>query len=138
VTATLLETARALVGAGRGLLAMDESNSTCDKRFAKFAIPQTVEARRAYRELIVTTPGLGECISGAILYDETIRQRDRYGVLLIERLLGAGIIPGIKVDLGAKALALHPGETVTEGLDGLRARLAEYAGMGARFASGVP
>ncbi len=134
MTATLLETAQALVGAGRGLLAMDESNPTCDKRFAKAGIPQTVEARRAYRELIVTTPGLGECISGAILYDETIRQRDRHGALLVELLLGAGIIPGIKVDLGAKPLALHPGEKVTEGLDGLRARLAEYAGMGARFA----
>ncbi|MDQ2804909.1 MAG: fructose-bisphosphate aldolase class I [Pseudomonadota bacterium] len=134
MTATLMETAQALVGAGRGLLAMDESNPTCDKRFAKAGIPQTVEARRAYRELIVTTPGLGECISGAILYDETIRQRDRHGVLLVERLLGAGIIPGIKVDLGAKDLALHPGEKVTEGLDGLRARLAEYASMGARFA----
>ena len=132
--AGLIETAQALVGAGRGLLAMDESNPTCDKRFAKAGIPQTVEARRAYRELIVTTPGLGECISGAILYDETIRQRDRRGALLVERLLGAGIIPGIKVDTGAKPLALHPGETVTEGLDGLRARLAEYAGMGARFA----
>ena len=134
MTATLLETAQALVGAGRGLLAMDESNPTCDKRFAAVGIPQTVEMRRAYRELIVTTPGLGDCISGAILYDETIRQRDRHGALLVDRLIGAGIIPGIKVDLGAKDLALHPDETVTEGLDGLRARLAEYAGMGARFA----
>ena len=139
MTATLVETAQALVGAGRGLLAMDESNPTCDKRFAAAGIPQTVEARRAYRTLIVTTPGLAECISGAILYDETIRQRDvagdeGHGTLLINRLLDAGIIPGIKVDLGAKALALHPGEKVTEGLDGLRARLAEYAGMGARFA----
>jgi fructose-bisphosphate aldolase class I len=130
----LVETAQALVGAGRGLLAMDESYATCDKRFAKVGIPQTVEMRRAYRELIVTTPGLGNYISGAILYDETIRQRDRHGALLVDRLIGAGIIPGIKVDLGAKALALHPGETVTEGLDGLRARLADYAGMGARFA----
>jgi fructose-bisphosphate aldolase class I len=134
MTATLLETAQALVGAGHGLLAMDESNATCDKRFAKAGIPQTVEARRAYRELIVTTPGLEDYISGAILYDETIRQRDRHGISFVERLLGAGIVPGIKVDLGAKDLALHPGETVTEGLDGLRARLAEYAAMGARFA----
>jgi fructose-bisphosphate aldolase class I len=134
MTAALLETAQALVGASRGLLAMDESNPTCNERFAKAGIPQTAEARRAYRELIMTTPGLGEFISGAILYDETIRQRDRYGVLLVERLLDAGIIPGIKVDFGAKDLALHPGETVTEGLDGLRARLAEYGGMGARFA----
>ena len=134
MTATLVETAQALAGAGKGLLAMDESNPTCNKRFAAAGIPQTVEARRAYRELIVTTPGLGRCISGAILYDETIRQCDRHGVLLLDRLTGAGIIPGIKVDLGAKSLALHSGETVTEGLDGLRARLAEYAGMGARFA----
>ena len=130
----LAETARALVGAGKGLLAMDESTPTCDRRFAALGIPQTVAARRAYREMIVTTPGLGDCISGAILCDETIRQRDRHGALLIDRLRDAGIIPGIKVDLGAKPLALHPGETVTEGLDGLRTRLAEYAGMGARFA----
>jgi len=134
MTAALLETAQALVGAGRGLLAMDESNPTCDKRFAKAGIPQTVEARRAYRELIVTTPGLGECISGAILYDETIRQSDRHGRRFVDRLTDVGIIPGIKVDTGAKPLALHPGEKITEGLDGLRARLAEYTGMGARFA----
>ena len=130
----LVATAHALVGAGRGLLAMDESNGTCNKRFAALNIPQTEEARRAYRELIVTTPGLGECVSGAILYDETIRQRDSGGVPLLQRLVAAGIIPGIKVDLGAKMLALHLGETVTEGLDGLRGRLADYAAMGARFA----
>ncbi len=134
MTSTLVATAQALVGVGKGLLAMDESNPTCNKRFATAGIPQTVEARRAYRELLVTTPGLGTCISGAILYDETIRQCDRQGTLFVDRLTGAGIIPGIKVDLGAKNLALHPGETVTEGLDGLRARLAEYSGMGARFA----
>jgi fructose-bisphosphate aldolase class I len=130
----LVETAQALVSRGRGLLAMDESNSTCNKRFATAGIPQTVEMRRAYRELIVTTPGLGQCVSGAILYDETIRQHDSTGVLLLDRLVEAGIIPGIKVDRGAKPLALHSGETVTEGLDGLRERLAEYAAMGARFA----
>ena len=134
MTATLLGTAQALVGAGRGLLAMDESNPTCDKRFAKAGIPQTVEARRAYRELLITTPGLADCVSGAILYDETIRQSDRHGRWFVNRLTEVGIIPGIKVDTGAKPLALHPGETVTEGLDGLRGRLAEYAGMGARFA----
>jgi fructose-bisphosphate aldolase class I len=134
MTSALVATARTLVGEGRGLLAMDESNPTCNKRFAAAGIPQTEEARRAYRELIVTTPGLGRCISGAILYDETIRQRDGTGVLLLDRLLEAGIIPGIKVDRGAKPLALHPGETVTEGLDGLRERLTEYADMGARFA----
>jgi fructose-bisphosphate aldolase, class I len=128
----LVQTAQALVGSDRGLLAMDESNGICNKRFAAVGILQTVEARRSYRELIVTTPGLGRCVSGAILYDETIRQRDGHGVLLLERLVEAGIIPGIKVDLGAKPLALHPGETVTEGLDGLRKRLDEYAVMGVR------
>jgi fructose-bisphosphate aldolase class I len=134
MTATLMKTARALVGAGKGLLAMDESSPTCNKRFAKAGIPQTVEAQRAYRELLVTTPGLGDYVSGAILYDETIRQSDRHGRRLVDRLTDVGIIPGIKVDTGAKPLALHPGETITEGLDGLRGRLAEYAGMGARFA----
>jgi fructose-bisphosphate aldolase class I len=134
MTQALLATAHALVGAGRGLLAMDESNPTCNKRFAAAGIPQTVEARRSYRELIVTTPGLGRCVSGAILYDETIRQCDGHGVKLLDRLVEAGIIPGIKVDLGAKKLALRPGETVTEGLDGLRERLDAYAAMGARFA----
>ena len=118
----------------KGLLAMDESTPTCDKRFAKLGIPQTVEARRAYREMIVTTPGLGECISGAILFDETIRQQTRDGTPFVKVLTDAGIIPGIKVDAGAKAMAGHPGEKITEGLDGLRERLAEYAAMGARFA----
>ena len=134
MTAGLVETAQALVGAGKGLLAMDESNTTCDERFAKAGIPQTVEMRRAYRELLVSTPDLADYISGAILYDETIRQSDRNGRRFVDRLNDVGIIPGIKVDTGAKPLALHPGETITEGLDGLRARLAEYAGMGARFA----
>jgi fructose-bisphosphate aldolase class I len=134
MTAGLIETAQALVGAGRGLLAMDESNQTCDKRFAKVGIPQTVDMRRAYRELLITTRGLADCISGAILYDETIRQSDRHGRRFVDRLTDVGIIPGIKVDTGAKPLALHPGEKITEGLDGLRRRLAEYAGMGARFA----
>jgi fructose-bisphosphate aldolase class I len=97
-------------------------------------IPQTVEARRAYRELIVTTPRLGECIGGAILFDETIRQQKRDGTPFVKVLIEAGIIPGIKVDAGAKELAGHPGEKVTEGLDGLRDRLAEYVRMGARFA----
>ena len=134
MTAALVATAQALVGAGKGLLAMDESNPTCNKRFAAAGIPQTEEARRSYRELIVTTPRLGRCVSGVILYDETIRQRDGAGVPLLDRVVEAGIVPGIKVDIGAKPLALHPGETVTEGLDGLRGRLAEYAAMGARFA----
>jgi fructose-bisphosphate aldolase class I len=130
----LIETANLLFADHKGLLAMDESNGTCNKRFGKLAIPQTVEARRAYRELIVTTPGLGEAIGGAILYDETIRQHKNDGTPFVKILIDAGITPGIKVDSGAKALALHPGEKVTEGLDGLRDRLAEYFQMGARFA----
>ena len=130
----LEETAKALFASDKGLLAMDESNPTCNKRFAQLGIPQTVEARRAYRELIVTTPRLGECIGGAILYDETIRQQKGDGTPFIKVLIEAGIIPGIKVDAGAKELAGHPGEKVTEGLDGLRDRLAEYSRMGVRFA----
>jgi fructose-bisphosphate aldolase class I len=130
----LEETTHALVANDKGLLAMDESNPTCNKRFAALGIAQTVEARRAYRELIVTTPRLGECIGGAILYDETIRQQKSDGTPFIKVLIEAGIIPGIKVDQGAKDLAGHPGEKVTEGLDGLRGRLAEYSKMGALFA----
>jgi fructose-bisphosphate aldolase, class I len=133
-TQQLIDTAKALIAGDKGLLAMDESNPTCNKRFAKLGIPQTVEARRAYRELIVTTPGLGECISGAILYDETIRQQKTDGTPFLKVLIDAGIIPGIKVDTGAKNLACRPGEKVTEGLDGLRDRLAEYLQLGARFA----
>ena len=128
------DTAKALFAGDKGLLAMDESLPTCNKRFASLGIPQTVEARRAYRELIVTTPRLGECIGGAILFDETIRQQKRDGTPFVKVLIEAGIIPGIKVDAGAKELAGHPGEKVTEGLDGLRDRLAEYVRMGARFA----
>ncbi len=131
---TLRDTAQALVADDKGLLAMDESNPTCNKRFASLGIPQTVAARRAYREMIVTTPGLGECISGAILYDETIRQQKSDGTPFVKVLINTGLIPGIKVDAGAKELAGHPGEKVTEGLDGLRDRLAEYVRMGARFA----
>ena len=130
----LIDTARALVAGDKGLLAMDESNPTCNKRFARLGIPQTPEVRRAYRELIVTTPGLAECISGAILYDETIRQHKSDGTPFAKAVLDAGIIPGIKADAGAKDMAGHPGEKVTEGLDGLRDRLAEYSQMGARFA----
>jgi len=130
----LKETTQALFISEKGLLAMDESTGTCNKRFAKLGIPQTMEARRAYRELIVTTPGLGESIGGAILYDETIRQQTKDGAPFVKVLVDAGIIPGIKVDTGAKELAGHPGEKVTEGLDGLRERLQEYFQMGARFA----
>ena len=130
----LIDTARALVAGDKGLLAMDESTPTCNRRFAKLGIPQTEEARRAWRELIVTTPGLGECISGAILYDETIRQQKKDGTPFIKIIIDAGIIPGVKVDIGAKDLAGHPGEKITEGLDGLRVRLQEYFRMGACFA----
>ncbi|MGA2752091.1 MAG: class I fructose-bisphosphate aldolase [Verrucomicrobiota bacterium] len=130
----LIDTARAMVADDKGLLAMDESNSTCNKRFARLGIPQTVEARRAYRELIMTTPRLGECISGVILYDETIRQRKQDGTPFVKVITDAGIIPGIKVDTGAKEMAGFPGEKITEGLDGLRARLKEYSQMGAHFA----
>lgn len=133
-TQTLIDTATALVADDKGLLAMDESHPTCNKRFAALGIPQTVEARRAWRELIVTTPGLGESISGVILFDETIRQQKRDGTPFIKVVTDAGIIPGIKVDTGAKDFAGHPGEKITEGLDGLRERLAEYFRMGARFA----
>ena len=130
----LINTARAMVASDKGLLAMDESTPTCNKRFAQWGIPQDEETRRAYRELIVTTPGLGESISGAILYDETIRQKKKDGTLIVQSLIDVGIIPGIKVDTGAKEMAGHAGEKVTEGLDGLRDRLAEYFQMGARFA----
>ncbi len=130
----LVDTARMLVANDKGLLAMDESIPTCNKRFAKLGIPQTEEYRHAYRELLITTPGLGEFISGAILYDETIRQQKKDGTPFLQVITEAGIIPGIKVDMGTQALAGHPGETITEGLDGLRDRLQEYAQMGARFA----
>ena len=130
----LIDTAAALVAGDKGLLAMDESTATCNKRFAPLGIPLTAEARRAYRDMLVTTPRLGECISGAILYDETLRQKTNQGLPFAEALVGFGIVPGIKVDTGAKALAGHPGEEVTEGLDGLRERLVEYVSMGARFA----
>jgi fructose-bisphosphate aldolase, class I len=130
----LIGTAKALVANDKGLLAMDESIPTCNKRFASLGIPQTVEARRAYRELIVTTPDLGESISGAILYDETIRQATRGGTPFVQVLIDSGIIPGIKVDTSAHDMAGFPGEKITEGLDGLRDRLAEYRQMGARFA----
>jgi fructose-bisphosphate aldolase class I len=129
-----MNTVRALLADDKGLLALDESTPTCNARFAKLGIPQTSEARRAYRELIVTTPGLGESISGAILFDETIRQRTKGGIPFAKAINDAGIIPGIKVDTSAKEMAGHPGERITEGLDGLRDRLAEYSEMGVRFA----
>jgi len=133
-TCKLIDVAKILVAADKGLLAMDESNLTCNKRFAQHGIPETEDARHAYREMLITTPGLGDCISGAILYDETIRQHQKDGTPLVKAICDAGILPGIKVDIGAIDLARHPNEHVTEGLDGLRERLAEYAVMGARFA----
>jgi fructose-bisphosphate aldolase class I len=130
----IIKTAKTLVADDKGLLAIDESNPTCNKRFAAAGIPQTEEFRRSYREMIITTPGLGECISGLILYDETIRQKKKDGTLFIKAITDLGIIPGIKVDAGAKDMAGHRGEKITEGLDGLRDRLREYYKMGARFA----
>lgn len=132
-TQALIETARHLLSNGKGILAMDESNSTCNKRFAAAEIPQTEETRRDYRELIITTHGLSDFISGAILYDETIRQRTKDGTPFPIVVAEAGMVPGIKVDMGAKVLAGHPGERITEGLDGLRERLTQYFQMGARF-----
>jgi len=131
---TLIDIAKRLTSDNKGLLAMDESNPTCNKRFAKAGIPQTEEARRAYREMIITAPGLGDFIGGAILYDETIRQSAKDGTPFLKIIKDAGIIAGIKVDLGAKDFAAHSGEKITEGLDGLRDRLSEYFKMGARFA----
>lgn len=130
----MIKTAKALMAGDKGILAMDESTPTCDKRFAALNIPQTEEYRRAYREMIITTPGLSDSISGTILYDETIRQKKKDGTPFLKVITDAGIIPGIKVDMGAKDMAAHPKEKITEGLDGLRSRLAEYAQMGARFA----
>ena len=130
----LHETAAALVAEGKGILAADESTGTIKKRFDSIGVESTEETRRAYRNLLFTTPGAEEFISGVILYDETIRQSDDDGTPFPELLASKGIIPGIKVDEGAKPLALAEGETVTEGLDGLRQRLVEYRELGARFA----
>lgn len=130
----LAETAQAMVAAGKGIIAIDESTATIAKRFDGVGIPNNEENRRAYRELLLTTPDLGDYISGAILYDETIRQSTRAGVPFTRIMADNGIIPGIKVDKGAMPLAGFPGELVTEGLDGLRARLEEYYKLGARFA----
>jgi fructose-bisphosphate aldolase class I len=130
----LHETAKALVATGKGILAADESTGTIKKRFDSIGLESTEGHRRAYRELLFATPGAEEYISGAILFDETIRQSTADGTPFPELLASKGIIPGIKVDEGAKPLALAEGETVTEGLDGLRARLEEYRGLGARFA----
>jgi len=127
-------TARAMVAPGKGILAADESTGTIKKRFDQIKLESTEENRRAYRELLFTAPGAADYISGVILYDETLRQKCADGTPFPAYLTGLGIVPGIKVDAGAKALAGFPGETVTEGLDGLRDRLAEYHQLGARFA----
>lgn len=128
------ETARELVAPGKGILAADESTGTIEKRFDQIGVGSTEENRRAYRQMLFTTPGVGDHISGVILYDETIRQATDDGVPFTEVLEKAEMIPGIKVDTGAKPLAFFDGETVTEGLDGLRERLADYRELGARFA----
>ena len=131
---TLEEIARALVAPGKGILAADESDGTIKKRFDSIGVESTEDTRRAYRELLFATDGGEEFISGVILFDETIRQSSSDGTPFPKLLESKGIIPGIKVDMGAKPLALAPDETITEGLDGLRARLEEYRGLGARFA----
>jgi len=133
-TKELISTAKAMVANNKGILAMDESNPTSNKRFAKLGIPQTPELRRDYREMIVSTPGLNESISGAILFDETVHQQLKDGSSFVNVLTKSGIIPGIKVDGGTVPLAGHPEERITEGLDNLRNRLTEYAKMGLRFA----
>lgn len=130
----LAETAKLLVADGKGLLAMDESNATCNKRFASLGIAQTEESRRAWRELILTTPQLGNYIGGVILYDETIHQKHQDGRSFIQVIRDAGMIPGIKVDTGLIEMEGHPGEKLTQGLEGLAERLAEYANIGAKFA----
>src|SRR5213596_2114835 len=130
-----LETiARKLVAPGKGILAADESSGTIEKRLKSINVPSNEENRRMYREILFTTNGAGEFISGVILFDETIRQKTRNGRSFVEVLEQQGIVPGIKVDKGAKAMANFPGEKITEGLDGLRNRLAEYRNLGACFA----
>lgn len=130
----LKATAEAMVLPGKGILAIDESTGTCKKRFEALGVECTEETRKEYRELLVTAPGIEQTISSMILFDETLRQSAKDGRRFVDILKSKGIIPGIKVDTGAKNLALHAGEQVTEGLDGLRERLAEYASFGAQFA----
>ncbi|MGB0653330.1 MAG: class I fructose-bisphosphate aldolase [Thermoplasmatota archaeon] len=130
----LRETAQSLVADGRGILAADESTGTCTKRFDALGIPSTETTRRDYRATLFSTPGLEDSVAGVILYDETLRQSTQDGTTIPALLKSKGIHPGIKVDTGAKELANHPGEKITEGLDGLRERLADYAELGATFA----
>jgi fructose-bisphosphate aldolase class I len=133
-TESLHAAAAAMVAPGKGVLAADESSPTISKRFAALGIPSTLELRRQYREALFTAPGVDSYVSGVILYDETLRQATADGTPFPELLSSRGILPGIKVDTGAKAMAGAPGETITEGLDGLRERVAEYYELGARFA----
>ncbi len=130
----LISVAKAMVAEGKGILAIDESTGTCKKRFDSIGVECTEETRRAYREMLLTTPGLSDHISGVILFDETLRQATADGMPFVQYLEKAGVLPGIKVDAGAHSLAGHPGEKVTEGLDSLRGRLDEYRNIGARFA----
>jgi len=130
----LHETAQAIVAPGKGILAADESTGTMEKRLSSIGVESTEDRRRAYREILFTTEGVEEFISGVILYDETLRQQASDGTAFVDLLNAKGIIPGIKTDMGAKDLANFPGEKVTEGLDGLRERNIEYARLGARFA----
>ncbi len=134
MAADLVATARALVQPGKGILAADETPATIGKRFEALGIASTAQTRCAYRELLVTAPGLQEAISGVILQDETFRQTTSNGLRFPQTLIERDMLPGIKVDTGAKPLANAPGELVTEGLDGLRERIADYVGLGARFA----
>jgi fructose-bisphosphate aldolase class I len=134
MTADLESTARALVAGGKGILAADETPGTLTRRLEALKIVSTPDSRRDYREMFFTTPGIAEFIGGVIMQDETIRQKSSTGIALADLLAQQGIIPGIKVDNGAKPLAGSPGENITEGLDGLRERLKEYRDMGARFA----
>lgn len=133
MTADLRSTAEALVAENKGILAADESWPTIEKRFKSIQVESTEENRRAYRDMLFGTPGLEEFVSGVILFDETLRQKSSDGVDFADVLANKGVIPGIKVDTGAKDLALFPGEKVTEGLDGLRGRCKEYVSLGARF-----
>src|SRR5260221_1319503 len=123
-----------MVAAGKGILAADESSGTIKKRFDKIGLESTEESRRAYRDLLLSTPDRAQSISGVIFYDETLRPKTSSGVPFGAYLGQLGVLPGIKVDTGAKPLAAFPNETITEGLDGLRERLLEYYGLGARFA----
>jgi fructose-bisphosphate aldolase, class I len=129
----LAAVAKAMVAPGKGILAADESTGTIEKRFKSINVENVEENRRAYRDMLFTTKGLGQYISGVILFDETIRQKSADGTSFVQLLTDQGILPGIKVDAGAKSLALHPGESVTEGLDGLPKRCAEYVKLGAKF-----